>query len=88
MVETVESPLMGQELDREKMRTLRKALDLNQTDAAKRAGFGVQQWSDIERGHKPNVTLDTLARIATALGVTSADLLTPADTKPRKSKGK
>lgn len=88
LMELLESPAMGQELDREKMRELRKGLGLNQTDAATRAGFnGVQQWSDIERGHRPNVTLDTLAKIATALGCTSADLLTPVE-KPTKRKGK
>ena len=87
MMELLEFPAMGQELDRERMRALRKAFGLNQTDAAKRAGFnGVQQWSDIERGHRPNVTLDTLAKIATALGCTSAELLTPAE-KSNKRKG-
>ena len=87
MLELLESPPMGQELDREKMRERRKALGLNQTEAAERGGFtGVQQWSDIERGHKPNVTMETLARIAAALECDARDLITPADKKPRKLK--
>ena len=82
----LESPLMGQELDREKMRERRKELGLNQTEAAKLAGFkgGSAVWSSIERGDQPNVTLATLAQIAMALGYTSADLLTPAKKKTRK----
>jgi DNA-binding Xre family transcriptional regulator len=88
MLERLKSSLMGQQLDRGKMRELRKALGLKQSEAAARAGFGggLQQWSDIERGHRPNVTLDTLAKIATALGCTSADLLTPVAKKSGKGK--
>jgi transcriptional regulator with XRE-family HTH domain len=88
MLEMLESSLMGQELDREKMRERRKALGLNQSEASARAGFngGASWWSDVESGRKSNVTLDTLARIATALGCTSADLLTPAEKKSRKGK--
>ena len=88
MLELLESPLMAQELDRVKMRDRRKSLGINQTEAAIRAGFpgGASQWSDVENGRRSNVTLETLAKIATALECTSQDLLTPADKKPRKLK--
>ena len=87
MLELLESPCMGQELDREKMRERRRALGLNQTAASARGGFtGVQQWSDIERGHKSNVTMETLARIAAALECDARDLITPVEKKNRKGK--
>jgi transcriptional regulator with XRE-family HTH domain len=91
MLELLESPPMTQELDREKMRARRKALELNQTEAAERAGFsgGAPQWSDIENGRKPNVTLDTLAKIAAALECDARDLITAPPEKPAKrTKGK
>jgi transcriptional regulator with XRE-family HTH domain len=83
----IESPFMGQELDREKMKARRKALGFNQGEAADAAGFagGVSQWSDIETGRKANVTLDTLARIATALQCDARDLITPP-AKPKRKK--
>ena len=86
MLELLESPCMGQELDRVKMRDRRKSLELNQAGAAERAGFsgGAPQWSDIETGRKPNVTLETLAKIATALECSSQDLLTPVEKKSKK----
>ena len=88
MLELLESPLMTQELDRERMRARRKELELNQADAAGRAGFsgGAPQWSDIESGRKPNVTMDTLAKIAAALECDARDLITPAEKKSRKGK--
>ena len=67
-----------QELDREKMRSLRKALGLNQTQAATRAGWRGRAawWSDIEKGRKKNVTIETLAKIAKALQCNARDLIT------------
>lgn len=86
MLELLESPCMGQELDREKVRARRKELGLNQTQAATRAGFatGATWWSDVESGRKSNVTLDTLAKIAAALECDARDLITPAEKKSRK----
>ena len=66
-----------QELDRARMRELREKLDLTQTEAAKRAGITVGRWNDIEMGRRQNVTVETLATIAAALGVDARDLLTP-----------
>lgn len=88
MLELLESPCMGQELDREKMRDRRKALGLNQTEAAEKAGMPgkASAWSDIEngKGRRANVTLETLARIAAALECDARDLITPADKKSKK----
>jgi transcriptional regulator with XRE-family HTH domain len=79
---------MAQELDREKMKAVRKAKGLNQTDAADKAGMsgGAPQWSDIESGRKPNVTVETLSRIAAALDVDARELLTPRKNSRRKGK--
>lgn len=77
-----------QTLDREKMRVRRKALGLTQTEAAKRAEMrsGTTLWSSIERGDTPNVTLETLAKIAKALECDARELITPATKLPRQRK--
>jgi DNA-binding Xre family transcriptional regulator len=44
--------------------------------ASKAAGFtNAQQWHLIESGRRSNITMDTLGKIAKALGVKSKDLL-------------
>ena len=85
-MEALESPDMGQELDREKMKSLRIAADLSQGAAAAAAEItgGAGQWSDIENGRKANVTLETLSKIAAALKCDARDLIKP----PNKRKGK
>jgi transcriptional regulator with XRE-family HTH domain len=47
------------------------------TSSAKLAELsgGRQQWNDIESGRRKNLTIDTLNKIATALGVKAKDLL-------------
>lgn len=63
-------------LDLEKIKARRKKLALTQTQAAEKAGLsGPQQWSDIESGRRASITLDTLGKIATALGMKAKDLL-------------
>lgn len=63
-------------LDRAKLRQLRETQGLTMDDAAKLAGLpNRQRWNDIENGRKPNITLDTLDKIARALGVSAKDLL-------------
>ena len=63
-------------LDHAKIRRLRVKLKLTQAQAAERANLpGLQVWSDIERGRRPNLTIATLDRIAAALGVKAKDLL-------------
>jgi transcriptional regulator with XRE-family HTH domain len=78
---------MGQGFDREKMRERRKALELNQTAAAERAGLAsVAVWSAIETGRQPNITMETLAKIAAALECDARDLITPPEPPKRKRK--
>jgi transcriptional regulator with XRE-family HTH domain len=90
MIAALESPSMGQKLNLLKMRELRLKADLSQGDAAKLAGMtgGASQWSDVENGRKENVTLDTLSKIASALGCDARDLILPPDTKKKKRGGK
>lgn len=73
MTATAISPVV---LDLAKIRRLRLKLKLSLNDAAKRAKLaGKQSWYEVESGRKPNVTIDTLNRIAAALGVKPKDLL-------------
>jgi transcriptional regulator with XRE-family HTH domain len=66
--------LMG--IDFAKMRELREGKGLTQEQAAQLSGMpGRQRWNDIENGRHTNLTLETLEKIATALGVKSKDLL-------------
>jgi transcriptional regulator with XRE-family HTH domain len=59
-----------------KIKRLREAKELSQEAAAKLAGIpSRQRWNDIESGRKPNITIDTLDKIARALGVKATDLL-------------
>jgi transcriptional regulator with XRE-family HTH domain len=63
-------------LDAAKIRQLREALGLSQVQAAKLAGLPSSQvWSDIERGRRKNLTIESLERVAKALGVSARDLL-------------
>jgi transcriptional regulator with XRE-family HTH domain len=73
-------------LDCSKIRKLREGLGLNQEQAATAAGLkaGRSQWNDIESGRRSNVTLETLGKLATALGVDPAELLkTPKRRGPK-----
>lgn len=63
-------------IDMAKIRRLREGLGLTQDQAAEKAGLGSRQrWNDIESGRKSGVTVETLERIAKALGVKAKDLL-------------
>ena len=63
-------------LDYEKIKARREKLGLTQEQAAEKAGLGNRQrWNDIESGRRPSVNLDTLEKIAAALGVKAKDLL-------------
>lgn len=63
-------------LDLRKMETRRKALGLSQEEAAVRAGLATrQQWNAIVKGHKANITMETLDRIAEALQCDSRELV-------------
>jgi transcriptional regulator with XRE-family HTH domain len=66
-------------LDTTKIKKFRTDAKLTQEAAAEKAGIGSrQQWNDIESGRKANIGMDTLGKIATALGVDAADLLVKA----------
>lgn len=63
-------------LDTGKIRGLREQAGLTQQQAAEKAGLeSRQRWHQIESGSTPNIELDTLDRIAKALGVKAKDLL-------------
>lgn len=70
---TVLCPAM---IDTKKIRRLRSKLKLTQQQAAEKAGFKSRQWwNDVETGRAVNLSVETLGRIATALGVRTKDLL-------------
>lgn len=63
-------------IDADKIRRLREKLKISQAHAAELAGVGSRQrWNNIERGRRTNITVDTLERIAAALGCKARDLL-------------
>ena len=63
-------------MDSAKIRSLRLELNLTQAAAAERAGLAsAQKWNDIENGRRTNLTIETLERVAAALGVKAKDLL-------------
>jgi transcriptional regulator with XRE-family HTH domain len=68
-----------QVFDHKRMRELREAADLTQAQASARAKMSVSRWSDIESGARTNVTVETMGRVAKALGCNARDLLTPPE---------
>jgi transcriptional regulator with XRE-family HTH domain len=63
-------------LDLEKIEALRHKKNLTQQQAADAARLaGRQQWNAIVQGRQTGMTLTTLAKIATALGVKPKDLM-------------
>lgn len=70
-------PAFGQRL-----RDLRRQLDLSQEEVAHRARVHVTYLSDLERGMQ-TPTLDVVSRLATALKVTLAELFRPLDRRFR-----
>lgn len=63
-------------LDIAKIKQLREAMPLTQEQAAQRAGFSSRQkWNDIENGRRMNLSIETLEKIASVLGVKARDLL-------------
>ena len=61
----------------QQLRSLRRRRKLTQESLAERAGMDRSYVSGIERG-KHNVPLDTICRLAWALGLDVRDLLTPS----------
>jgi transcriptional regulator with XRE-family HTH domain len=63
-------------IDTDKIRRLRESLDLTMEAAARRARLHDRQtWYQVETGRRKNLTIETLDRIAAALGVKAKDLL-------------
>jgi transcriptional regulator with XRE-family HTH domain len=63
-------------LDTAKVRKLRIKSGMTLDEAAERAHFvNRQQWYLIESGQRANITLETLFKIASALGVEASELL-------------
>jgi transcriptional regulator with XRE-family HTH domain len=62
-----------------RVRELRNGLDISQEDLAERAGVHRTYVGMIERGEK-NITLANIDKLATALGVTIADLFSTRTT--------
>lgn len=73
-------------VDFSKITAMREKRQLTQDEAARAAGMKTrQQWYAIESGRRPRLSVDTLEKIATALGVPPCELLTPdPHAKPRK----
>lgn len=59
----------------ERLRALRDARGLSLTDVSKASGISRTNWSDYERGARPNPGLTILAAMARALDVTLPELL-------------
>ncbi|MDQ2667368.1 MAG: helix-turn-helix domain-containing protein [Gemmatimonadota bacterium] len=51
------------------LRTSRKALRLTQKELARRAGVSERLWAEVERGERPNVSLETALRMLSEVGV-------------------
>jgi len=60
----------------ENVRRLRIAASLTQEQFAERSGFSQQYISDLDRGRR-NPTVVTLFELASALGATPVELITP-----------
>ena len=69
----------------QRLRTLRRAAELTQSDLAERASLAVETISRLETGKWPNTTIEVVERLAAALGVGITALFEPlpsALTKP------
>jgi transcriptional regulator with XRE-family HTH domain len=63
-------------INTDKIRALREKAELTQEEAATRAGLKNRQyWNNIETGQRKNLTIETLEKVARALGCTAKDLL-------------
>ncbi len=61
----------------QRVKQLREKLDLSQEAFAERAGLDYKHYQHVESGRKPNFTIETLAKMAKALGVEPWELLQP-----------
>lgn len=63
----------------EAVRRLRDERDMTQQQLADRSGLGFQHISMLERGERPNPTLDTMTAIATGFGIDLVEFLAEAE---------
>jgi len=53
----------------EQLKASRRALGLTQKELARRAGVSERLWAEVERGERPNVSLETALRMLSEVGV-------------------
>lgn len=58
-----------------RLRELRERADMTQDQLAAASGVSQSAVSQIERGTRPNVTLEVVEKLANALGVPAAELI-------------
>ena len=51
------------------LKTSRRALGLTQKELARRTGVSERLWAEVERGERPNVSLETALRMLSEVGV-------------------
>lgn len=62
----------------DRVRELRRARGLDQRELGKRAGVSMQTVSNLETGRLRDLKVSTLSALAQTLGVSPAELLSPA----------
>ena len=66
-------------VDFKKIERLRIRAAMTQAEAGAKIGMSRQEWSNLVRGRYPRMAVETLERIASALGVSAAELLKPRE---------
>jgi transcriptional regulator with XRE-family HTH domain len=66
------------------IRRKRQKLGLSQTEAARRAGFSLQRWHNIESGIRPGIDPDAFYAVAQVLECRMEDLMTRQARVPAK----
>jgi transcriptional regulator with XRE-family HTH domain len=65
----------------DRVRELRRARGLDQRELAARAGVSMQTISNLETGRLRDLKVSTLSALARSLGVSPAELLSPASVR-------
>lgn len=68
---------------RERLRRLRKQLNLTQTDIAEMSGISYELYKAFEQGSRPNLSIRVLEQLSDALGVEPYQLLSPIEPTPK-----
>jgi DNA-binding XRE family transcriptional regulator len=75
-LDSTSSKVYNPTVDFGKIKELRLKLGINQTEAAKRAGWETQQqWANFENGKRPDPRLSSIVRVCRVLGCKVIDLL-------------